>query len=159
MPAKKSGHRELKIALLAALPFGAAAALILNWTRLFPVPPEKLVEVAWKHDCTCASAWMQSLRNEGFEVRDFEMNDLRLKRQQWHVPRALDSCHPASFMGYFVDGHISANDLRRLARERPDAIGIQRVDTVKRDERDKPKIVSSQLMLIDRNGAAKPWPQ
>ena len=149
--------REVKIALLVAIPFGIAAALILSWSSLFPVAPEQLVEVVWKHECTCASNWMKGMRAEGFVVRDFELDDLSSNRRQWHVPHSIDGCHPASFMGYFLDGHISAETLRRVARERPKATGIQKLDEVKPDAQGSPQIVSSQLMLIDEKGAATPW--
>lgn len=150
--------KEVKLALLAGLPFGAAAALILNWSSLFPVPPEKLVEVVWKHECSCAAGWMQRLRAEGFVVRDFELDDLSRSRQQWRVPASVTGCHPASYLGYFVDGHITAAALRRLARERPKAIDLQQVDTVSTDSDGQPKVIGSQLMLVDADGQTRPWP-
>lgn len=151
--------RELTIALLVAIPFGIAAALILSWSSLFPVPPEQLVEVVWRHQCRCANDWMESLRAEGFTVRDFELDDLRSNRQQWHVPNSITGCHPASYLGYFLDGHLTAATLRRLARERPKAAGIQKLDSVQPDANGKPQIVSSQLLLIDASGAATVWPE
>ncbi|MEK6805752.1 MAG: DUF411 domain-containing protein [Pseudomonadota bacterium] len=157
-PAPQAVPKELKIALLVALPLGVAAALAATWSSLFPVPQERLVEVVWKHGCTCARGWMQSLRAEGFVVRDFELDDLSSKRRQWQVPESMRGCHPASYIGYFLEGHISAEMLRRLSREHPQAIGVQQLDTVKPDREGKPKITNSQIMLIDRNGAATAWP-
>lgn len=149
--------KELKIALLVAIPFGITAALILSWSSLFPVPAEKLVEVVWKHECSCASNWMKALRAEGFVVRDFELDDLSISRKQWHVPDSIHGCHPAYYMGYFLDGHFTAETLHRLARELPKAAGIQQVDDVNPDAKATPRILSSQLMLIDDYGAATLW--
>ncbi|ROH89705.1 hypothetical protein ED208_11320 [Stagnimonas aquatica] len=151
--------REAKLALLVAIPFGIATALILSWSSLFPVAPEQLVEVVWRHQCKCANGWMAGLRAEGFVVQDFELDDIRSYRQQWHVPNTITGCHPASYLGYFLDGHLTAATLHRLAREHPDAVGIQQVDTVQPDAEGKPQIVGSQLLLVDGNGATKPWPE
>ncbi|MDO9451850.1 MAG: hypothetical protein EPN60_09880 [Nevskiaceae bacterium] len=151
--------KELKIALLVAIPFAALAALVLGWSRWFPVPPERLVEVVWRHDCACASNWMKGLRAEGFVVRDFELDDLSSSRKQWQVPASIDGCHPGHYMGYFLDGHLTPAVLRRLALERPKGIGLQKRDTVKPDAEGKLQIVSSQLMLIDASGAATVWPE
>ncbi|HEX6154531.1 MAG TPA: DUF411 domain-containing protein, partial [Burkholderiales bacterium] len=40
------------------------------------------------------------------------------------VPSALASCHTATVEGYVVEGHVPAADVRRLLRERPEAIGL-----------------------------------
>lgn len=150
--------KELKTVLCIALPASTVAALILLWPLLFPVDPERLVEVAWKHQCTCAAGWIKSLRAEGFTVRDYEMDDISMMRRQWRVPDSIRGCHPASYLGYFLDGHISADALHRLAREHPHAIGIQQVDTIKPSGNDTSKIISSQIVQVDSSGAIKPWP-
>ncbi len=154
----KTWPRELKIALLVPIPFGIAAALTLSWPSLFPTAPERLVEVVWKHECGCANNWMKSLRAEGFVVHDFELDDTRSQRERWHVPDSIRGCHPASYLGYFLDGHISAGTLHRLAREHPQAIGVQQVDITKPDADGVPKVVSSQVLLISSSGATIPWP-
>jgi hypothetical protein len=40
------------------------------------------------------------------------------------VPEALYSCHTAAVEGYVLEGHVPADDIRRLLRERPKAKGI-----------------------------------
>lgn len=149
-PSSSAVPRELKIALLAAIPFGIAAAVMLDWESLFPVPPEQLVEVVWRHECSCAGNWMKALRAEGFVVRDFELDDLSTNRQRWHVPDTIHGCHPATYMGYFIDGHVTAENLRRLAREHPAGIGLQIKGTGEG--------VAQDMVLVDQAGLEKPWP-
>lgn len=36
----------------------------------------------------------------------------------------MGSCHTAEIGGYFVEGHVPADDIKRLLRERPDAKGL-----------------------------------
>ncbi len=157
LPAPQGFSKELKAAFWITLPVGVVAALIVLWPSLFPVAPEQLVEVAWTHECTCAHSWIKSLRAEGFTVYDYELDDTSTMRRQWRVPDSIRGCHPAFYFGYFLDGHISAETLRRMAREHPQAIGLQKLDTVKPDAEGRPTIVNSQLVLIDANGTAKAW--
>ncbi len=149
--------KELKIALGIALPFGALAAVILNWQTLFPVAPEKLVEVAWTHQCNCAAGWMEALRAEGFTVRDVEIDDLALVRRNWRVPSTARGCHPARYMGYFIDGHVNAENLRRLARERPVGLGLQ-IKDIRLDAAHVGEGATQDMVLLDERGTPRPWP-
>ncbi len=36
----------------------------------------------------------------------------------------MGSCHTAEVGGYFVEGHVPADDIKRLLRERPSAKGL-----------------------------------
>ncbi len=40
------------------------------------------------------------------------------------VPEALASCHTALIGGYVLEGHVPAEDVRRLLAERPKAVGL-----------------------------------
>lgn len=40
------------------------------------------------------------------------------------MPRRVSSCHTAFVDGYIVEGHVPAEDIRRLLDERPDVAGI-----------------------------------
>ncbi|WP_339830237.1 DUF411 domain-containing protein, partial [uncultured Arenimonas sp.] len=40
------------------------------------------------------------------------------------IPPAKGSCHTAEVDGYFVEGHVPADDVKRLLRERPEARGL-----------------------------------
>lgn len=149
--------RQLKAIVLAALSFGVVTALILSWELMFPVPPEQLVEVAWTHECRCARDWMKALRAEGFEVRDFELENLKATRQQWQVPDAIRGCHPATYRGYILDGHVPADTLRRLARERPAAVGLMQVNNLGGTSDDASPASEARFELIDRDGTRRPW--
>jgi hypothetical protein len=117
---------------------------------MFPIPPEKLVEVAWTHECRCAHGWMNSLRSEGFVVRDYELEDLSARRRQWRVPDAAHGCHPASYMGYVLDGHVPGPVLSRLAREEPAAVALLQVSTANPEE--------LRFELLAADGTSRAWP-
>lgn len=149
-PPQRSLRRPLMRIGLVALGFAAVAGLILSWDRLFPVPPEQQVEVVWTHECHCARGWIAALREQGFVVRDFEMQDLAAVRRRWHTPDAADGCHPGHFLGYVLDGHVPGEMLRRLAQERPQAVALLQAHT------DDPQDIRFELLAAD--GSRRAWP-
>lgn len=40
------------------------------------------------------------------------------------VPAELEGCHTAEVDGYIIEGHVPAEDLRRLLEERPEVKGL-----------------------------------
>ncbi len=48
---------------------------------------------------------------------------VHLVRERYGVPDRLSSCHTARVGGYTVDGHVPADDIHRLLRERPAVAG------------------------------------
>lgn len=52
------------------------------------------------------------------------MTDLAPLKQKLGVPRALQSCHTAQVDGYVVEGHVPADLIDRLLRERPPVAGL-----------------------------------
>lgn len=66
------------------------------------------------------------MRGAGFQVeaRDISDEQLTALNAQSGVPGQLEACHTAQVGGYLVEGHVPAEDVRRLLRERPQVIGI-----------------------------------
>lgn len=52
------------------------------------------------------------------------MEDLRPLKRQLGVPRALESCHTATVERYVIEGHVPADLIDRLLRERPGVVGL-----------------------------------
>ena len=52
------------------------------------------------------------------------MNDLAPVKRKLGVPPALQSCHTAMVEGYVIEGHVPADLIDRLLRERPPVIGL-----------------------------------
>jgi hypothetical protein len=105
-------RRSLLLAA-AALPLAARAQ----------APAKVLVEV-WKDpNCGCCGDWVQHLRDKGFAVKvnDTGNNAVRAKLG---IPAKLGSCHTALVGGYAIEGHVPAQDIRRLLKEKPQAIGL-----------------------------------
>ena len=68
--------------------------------------------------------WVTHLEENGFRVETDNVLMLWRVRQQNGVPQAVSSCHTALVDGYVVEGHVPAEDIKRLLDERPDVAGI-----------------------------------
>ena len=84
------------------------------------------IEVVKTNGCGCCLAWMKHLEENGFEPTGEDMFAglfVRFKLDNG-VPQRMVSCHTGLVEGYVIEGHVPADDIRRLLSERPDAIGL-----------------------------------
>ena len=86
--------------------------------------PGTLVSVYKTPTCGCCKKWVEHLKANGFSVETTDLPDVRPIKTANGVPAQLQSCHTALVDGYVVEGHVPAEDLRRLLEERPDVLGI-----------------------------------
>lgn len=98
------------------------AALLLGCSGGAAEPTQ--VQVYKSPTCGCCSEWIDHLRSHGFAVRATDVRDVSPVKREHGVPRGLESCHTALVGGYVVEGHVPAEDLRRLLAERPDVAGL-----------------------------------
>ncbi|WP_135081885.1 DUF411 domain-containing protein [Terasakiella sp. SH-1] len=69
--------------------------------------------------CGCCTAWSEHLRQNGFKVEEILQDDMAAVKRLLGVPTQLESCHTAIVDGYVIEGHVPANDIKRLLEERP----------------------------------------
>jgi hypothetical protein len=74
--------------------------------------------------CQCCVKWAGHLEENGFTVETIKVNNLLELKAENGVPGELASCHTAFVEGYIVEGHVPAEDVKRLLEEKPDAAGI-----------------------------------
>lgn len=74
--------------------------------------------------CGCCNAWVEHLRQSGFDATGHDVRDLWSLKARLGVPDDLASCHTAEVEGYIVEGHVPAEAIERLLALRPDAIGL-----------------------------------
>ncbi|PJI41826.1 DUF411 domain-containing protein [Ferrovibrio sp.] len=102
--------------------------LTLSATVL-PIVPARAMEaihVLKTSSCGCCNAWIIHLRKTGFMVtaKDAPMAVLNQEKLNAGLTPELSSCHTARVGGYVIEGHVPAEDIKRLLRERPDALGL-----------------------------------
>lgn len=72
--------------------------------------------------CACCDKWADHMRSYGFSVTNVEDPQLFAFKKEQKIPQPLMSCHTAMVGGYFVEGHVPANDVLRLLREKPEHV-------------------------------------
>ena len=68
--------------------------------------------------------WVAHLEEHGFTVVTKDVSDITGIKRTHDVPPMVSSCHTALVGGYVVEGHVPADDIKRLLSERPDVAGI-----------------------------------
>lgn len=84
------------------------------------------IDVKKTNGCGCCLAWMEHLEEDGFAPKGEDMFAGLLVRFKLDngVPQRMVSCHTGLVEGYVIEGHVPAEDIRRLLSERPDAVGL-----------------------------------
>ena len=108
--------------------------------------------------CGCCGAWVQHLTAAGWTATVREVEDLAPIRRRYGVPDALASCHTGVVGSYAIEGHVPAEDVARLVRERPDAFGLS-VPGMPAGSPGMPapadRVQGFQTLLILKNGATR----
>lgn len=108
----------------------AMLALLLCATpglRAEDAPPAGKLPVVkvWKTpSCGCCGKWVSHMQQAGFTVEVTDLADVAPIQARNGVPPQLSSCHTAVVGGYVVEGHVPADDVRRLLKERPPVAGL-----------------------------------
>jgi len=74
--------------------------------------------------CGCCNGWIEHLEAAGFTVDARNISDIMSVKRDGGVPVQMSSCHTAIVDGYVVEGHVPADQVKRLLAERPDVAGI-----------------------------------
>jgi len=85
----------------------------------------KLVfEVYYSPQCGCCGEYVKYLRGSGVEVRVIMTEDVVEVKERLNIPGQMWSCHTSLVEGYFVEGHVPLEAVRKLLEERPAVDGI-----------------------------------
>ena len=74
--------------------------------------------------CGCCSKWIDHLEKNGFEVEAKDVPDVTPIKRANGVPPGMTACHTAMVGGYFIEGHVPAEDVKRLLEEHPQIAGL-----------------------------------
>ncbi|PZO48618.1 MAG: metal-binding protein [Phormidesmis priestleyi] len=74
--------------------------------------------------CSCCGQWIEHAKAAGFTVKDEITEDMSAIKQQYGVPQSLTSCHTTVVGNYVIEGHIPAEDIKKLLAEQPNIAGI-----------------------------------
>ncbi|MDP2742970.1 MAG: DUF411 domain-containing protein [Hydrogenophaga sp.] len=111
-------QRRTLLTAALSLPLLGTAALAQASTTTLPV-----LQV-WKDpNCGCCGDWVTYLEADGFQVQVFDSGNTAV-RKRLGLPDKFASCHTGLIGGYVIEGHVNAREIRRLLKEKPQAIGL-----------------------------------
>mgnify|MGYP002785392978 FL=1 len=90
-----------------------------------PKPAAKPAVTVYKSaTCGCCSKWVEHMKANGYTVTALDVDDIEVPMKTYGVPASAASCHTAVVGGYVVEGHVPADAVTRMLREKPAIRGI-----------------------------------
>jgi hypothetical protein len=101
------------------------SAAIMSQSRLAEARAANPTVTVWKTPtCGCCKAWVDHLRQNGFDVITNDVSDTTAIRKKFRLPDQYGSCHTAKSGDYVIEGHVPAEDIRKLLLDKPKARGL-----------------------------------
>jgi len=92
------------------------------WTAAQTAKPQMTVYKS--ATCGCCSKWVEHMQANGFEVKAINVDDIDKVKRERGVPADAASCHTAIVNGYVVEGHVPADAVQKMLKEKPSIAGI-----------------------------------
>ena len=107
------------------LPLISISAAILSQPLSVAAGSAATTITVWKTPtCGCCKAWVDHLRKNGFDVVTNDVRDTAAIRKKFDFPDQYGSCHTAKLGKYVIEGHVPAEDIRKLLQDKPQARGL-----------------------------------
>ena len=110
--------------------------------------------------CGCCAKWVEHLRAHSFVVTVRDEPDMDALKDRLGIPLKMRSCHTAQVDGYLIEGHVPAEDIRRLLKDRPRVAGL----AVPEMPRSAPGMAVPgspaepyEVLAFERDGTSKPF--
>ena len=130
--------------------------------RLSPIQSASAEEITvYKSPtCGCCKKWVSHLEVNDFDVNAYNRTNLAAIKQQFNIPLQLQSCHTAIVGGYVIEGHVPAEDIKRLLTEKPDIHGLTVPGMpMGSPGMEGPRKDSYQVLAIDKQGTTSVYSQ
>ena len=75
-------------------------------------------------NCGCCKEWIKHMQKAGFTVTSEDTTNMDAMKVKLGVPGSLASCHTAVVGDYLVEGHVPADVVQKLLKEKPNARGL-----------------------------------
>jgi hypothetical protein len=97
---------------------------LLMSTQLSALAATGPVNLYKNPNCGCCDAYAEHLKENGFEVKMIDTNDMASIKQKYKVPEKLEGCHTATIDGYVFEGLIPAEHIKQVLTERTPVKGL-----------------------------------
>lgn len=111
----------LSAAVVVVLGLGAAAQQQKAAASALPK-----VTVYKTSTCGCCRLWVDHMKANGFDVQAMDVSaaDVRGVSKAAGLKDEDTSCHTAKIGAYTVEGHVPADDIKRMLKEKPAIAGL-----------------------------------
>ena len=83
-----------------------------------------VIEVYMPTVCLACIEWAEHLRQNGFTVKVTQTDGMEAIKRRLKVPRDLEAVPTGVVAGYFIEGHVHADQIKELLAEKPKALGL-----------------------------------
>jgi hypothetical protein len=74
--------------------------------------------------CGCCGKWVAIMKKAGFDIAIRDTADMQSIKRRYKVGDDLVSCHTALVGGYVVEGHVPADLIQKMLKEKPKVLGL-----------------------------------
>ena len=76
--------------------------------------------------CGCCKLWVEHMKASGFDVQAMDVSpaDVRAVSKAAGLKDEGTSCHTSKIGAYTVEGHVPADDIKRMLKEKPAIAGL-----------------------------------
>jgi hypothetical protein len=115
---------NIKLALVAMAIGGFGLGVAAQQKPAAAAAPK--VTVYKTSSCGCCRLWVDHLKASGFDVQAMDVSsaDVRAVSKAAGLKDEDSSCHTAKIGNYVVEGHVPADDIKRMLKEKPAIAGI-----------------------------------
>ena len=115
-----------KTTLAAALAALALGVVTYAQTKPAATGAATKVTVYKTSSCGCCRLWVDHLKQNGFDVQAMDVSaaDVRAVSKAAGLKDEDSSCHTAKIGNYTVEGHVPADDIKRMLKEKPAIAGL-----------------------------------
>ena len=99
-------------------------ACALSYSGVIFAEELPLVTVYKTPTCGCCKKWVKHLEDNGFKVKTHDMPNVDSIKSISGIKQEFASCHTATVGGYVVEGHVPADDIKRLIADKPKVRGL-----------------------------------
>jgi hypothetical protein len=121
-----------------------------------PILDSLILTVHKSPTCGCCKKWVDHMEANGFKVVTVDHPDVNPIKKELGVKPELQSCHTSKIGTYVIEGHVPAEDVIRLLKEKPDVFGLA-VPDMPNGSPGMEGLVKEKydVLLIEKNGATR----
>ena len=109
--------------LRSALATGAALT-VANPRDVFALIKDPRILIYKSPTCGCCGKWVDHMKAAGFQTIVKDLDDVSGIKNNQGVPQSLWSCHTALVEGYVFEGHVPADLIKKVMKDKPKIVGL-----------------------------------